>query len=330
MAEAAEGAPQGGEAAPEGGPQNTDQSAIQQAARSQAPQQQQPQQQGGEQAPEGGEQQAQTQEQQRYARMASRAAQLERELKKAKKHSAETESKLQELERLDQQLNENPWEVIQQRGHKIDDWTARILKGEQQEPDPTEQLKSEIEELKGKLSEREKREQTEAEKAHYSQLLQTVQQGVENHPDLAFTSKLGHAETVLQKIQQYHQEYGECPDAEQERIARDVEQQLRQTVGEQIQGLVQIPEFRQELQKMLQQAGDQSENPSSADQQASQGHKPQTQTRAQKARSRLQTLTNQQSATVQERRAPQPRQTGDRRAAALEGLRKARAERRSR
>lgn len=265
---------------------------------------------GGE--PEGGKQQP------RLASLQRRTLELERQLRKANRQLQDME----QYKSLADKLDKDPYAVLQERGHKLDDWVKREIQGAQKSPEEMkeEELRKEIEELKTWKQQQEEQLTTYQQQQQRQQMSEAVRQAIEGREDLAYTAHLGQSDVVLDRIQEYAAEYGECPPDEQERIAASVEKESRQAVEQSLRALLKVPHFRTLVSEALQGDGESTPEP---DQQASNGQNP-----ARSKRPKPNTLTNQQSGAGAPR-APSGR-GGDRKQAALarlEALEKERASR---
>ena len=258
---------------------------------------------GGEQQPEGGKQT------QRMASLQRRLLEQERYNKKLQKQMQELSSKAELADRFEK----DPWNALQERGVKLDEWVTRELQGSQRSPEEeeAEALKQQIEELRTWKQEQESQRQQWQTQQQRQQQSQMVRQAISEREDLAYTAKLGQSDMVLDRIQEYHREYGECPPKEQERIAAQVEREMRQSVQASLKALIAVPDFRHIVAEALKQASGE-ETTDEPDQRASEGRG-----RSGQQRPRASTLTNQQSATVGGRRGAESRTPEERRLAAL-------------
>jgi hypothetical protein len=260
--------------------------------------------------PEG--QTAEAKQPDRVAAIAARYARAERELKKAQKALQERDSRLNELAQFQESFKKDPIAFLESNGFDYSKWTAYALKGKQEAQDPLEPLKTELEQLKAWKEQREQTETQTAQERQEQQLREEMRQAVESSPELAFTATLGQSDVVLAEIRQYQQEYGECPPAEQRRIALESEAKIRGTVKQQLAALSKIDGFRAMLQEVLGDGSASSE--STAGQQARTGQAP-----AAAPKPKPKTLTNSQAAEVGSRSGGS-RTDADRRRAALERL----------
>jgi hypothetical protein len=262
-------------------------------------------------APEG-QQPAEAQQPDRVAAIAARYARTERELKKAQKALQERDAKLTELSQFQESFKADPIAFLESNGFDYSKWTAHALRGKQEAQDPLEPLKTELEQLKAWKEQREQTETQTAQKREEQQLREEMRAAVESSPELAFTASLGQSDVVLAQIRQYQQEYGECPPAEQRRIALETESSVRGTVKQQLAALSKIDGFREMLQEALGDGSASSEN--TAGQQARTGQAP-----AAAPKPKPKTLTNSQAAEVGAR-SDGPRSATDRIRAAAKRL----------
>jgi hypothetical protein len=253
-----------------------------------------------------------TQEQRRYAAAAARAAKLERELRRITQQSKQREAELAELSQLKQRLDTDPFALLEERGVGYDKWTQRILQGRGQQPqDPTEELRTKLAALEGKLTEKEQAEQQSVQQREEAQLREQMRTAVEAHPALPYVATLGHSDLVLSAIRQHAAEYGDCPPDEQERIATRIESTVRDQVTQQIRQLAKVDGFRQLLQSLLTEGSSDTPEP---DQRATNGQQAATATKP-----KPRTLTNGQAASVASR-GGNARTDDERKRAALDRL----------
>lgn len=267
---------------------------------------------GAETQPEGQKQQT------RLAAIQRQLLEQQRLNRKLQKQQAE----LAERAKLVERIEKGDYAALQELGMRPDKWALQQLAGTQKTPEQEaeEARERKLAELEQWKQQQEEERRTYQQQAQRQQLSSAVKQAVEAREDLAFTARLGQSDVILDKIQEYAAEYGDCPPDEQERIASAVEREMRESVSASLKALLDVPDFRSLVTEALKGYGEQAQ----PDQQASTSQQPSKATRP-----RANTLTNSQSAAGAARTTSDVRSLDEKRRAAIERLEKRARDRRA-
>lgn len=206
----------------------------------QAPQgQQQP-----AQAPQGGQggeqpqaQPGQGQQQKRPVQLSKTAAQLkqmmvrERALKEREAKLAEKEKTIQEAEQERQIAKSDPLSYLKKNGWTYDQITKHVVNGPG--PDPTEELKQELQQLKSELMETKKMTAEEKREEALNEARQAVRTTIEEADGYELVKATESYDQVFNTIVNHYEETGEVLSEDQ--AAKQIEEQLSGVVDRLLQ-----------------------------------------------------------------------------------------------
>lgn len=186
--------------------------------------------------------------------LSTRLQEQERGNLRLNKQLKELQAVKEKYETTEKRLAEDPFGLLEERGHTYDKWTGKIMSGGKK-ADPVDEKLSpamkKIEELQAKLEAREQSEQTEALSREQAQAVKAINESLAARGEFPSTVALGQGELLYRRLKTFADEHGECPPHEQERIARELESEIDNTVTAQLNELVKVPKFREQLAKLI-------------------------------------------------------------------------------
>lgn len=157
----------------------------------------------------------------RFSKKFAALSKRERALHQKEKEFKEQQKRFKELADIEKKLQEDPYSLLEERGHQIKGWTDKILNGEPKKKDEPkdsskdiETIKAELDKIKQLNAENEKKQkEAMAAKAYERELESITGYLKENKDNYPLTNVFGDSETIYQiraeKYAQDAKEYGE-------------------------------------------------------------------------------------------------------------------------